>query len=117
MNHIKYLAVLLLMITVISACSSQSSQDKISSQEKSSDTITQQKKNYEGAGMVISIPPNKKMIVIRHGVIPGFMDAMTMPFNVSDSSILTGIQPKDSIRLFIEYDGNRAVLAGLKIIR
>ncbi|MFQ5569939.1 MAG: copper-binding protein [Rhodothermales bacterium] len=53
---------------------------------------------YEAVGMVVSIMANKKFVIIDHEAIPGYMDAMSMPFPVADSTVLRGIQPGDSIR-------------------
>lgn len=71
---------------------------------------------YEGKGMVLSITPNKKQIIINHEDIPGFMEAMTMPFNVPDSSLLEGISARDSILLSIDYDGTTVILKEIKNI-
>jgi Cu/Ag efflux protein CusF len=42
------------------------------------------------------------------------MKRLTMPFNVSDSLLLEGIHPKDSVKIFIDYDGTNVVLKKLK---
>lgn len=57
---------------------------------------------YHAAGVVQSITPSKSHVVIAHETIPGFMDAMTMPFAVGDTSILAGIQPGDSVRFTLD---------------
>lgn len=98
---------------ILSSCSSVPKQDNVSVINTSSDSVSESQNkinNYEGAGVVISITPNKKQVIIKHGTIPGFMEAMTMPFNVSDSSLLDDIHPKDSVKLFIEYDGTNVAL-------
>lgn len=61
-------------------------------------------------GLVKSIPPNKKQIIVDHGEVPGFMMAMRMPFNVSDTMMLEGIKPSDSVSLDISFDGKEIVL-------
>jgi len=61
-------------------------------------------------GLVKSIPPNKKQIIIDHGDVPGFMMAMRMPFNVPDTMMLEGIKPSDSVSLAISFDGEAIVL-------
>lgn len=57
---------------------------------------------FKASGTVISIPPGKRNIIVRHGDIPGFMDAMTMPFPVKDSTVLKDIAVKDSISFIIQ---------------
>jgi Cu/Ag efflux protein CusF len=71
---------------------------------------------YHAHGVVKSIPPNKKQIVIDHGEIPGFMRAMTMPFNLPDSNMVEGIKPNDSVAMVIQYDGEVIVLKEISLI-
>jgi len=52
---------------------------------------------FHGIGIVKNITPSKTYVVIDHQRIPGFMDAMSMPFQVRDSTILRGIAPEDAI--------------------
>lgn len=72
---------------------------------------------YETTGAVVSITPNKKMVMISHHEIPNFMMAMTMPFAVKDTSLLDGIQVRDSVKLLIEQRGNDIALKGLQLLR
>lgn len=102
---------------ILSNCSSDPKQDNVSVINTPADSISepQNKTNkYEGTGVVISITPNKKQVIIKHSTIPGFMEAMTMPFNVPDSSLLAGVHPKDSVNLFIEYDGTNVELKEIR---
>jgi protein SCO1/2 len=46
---------------------------------------------------VLSVRPERLLIVIRHEDIPGFMPAMTMPFSVKDRRLLEGRAPGDRI--------------------
>lgn len=52
---------------------------------------------YDLRGQVISIYSLNNEITIKHGEIPGFMPAMTMPFKVKDLSLLEGRMPGDFI--------------------
>lgn len=117
MKKYKTWVVLSAVIIFLSGCSSEPKRNEKLKSVPSNDIISQSKKkvnHYEGEGIVISITPNKKQVIIKHGVIPGFMEAMTMPFNVPDSSLLAGIHPKDSVKLLIEYDGTNVTLQYLK---
>jgi protein SCO1/2 len=53
---------------------------------------------YQAVGVVRSVTPSGSHIVVRHEAIPGFMDAMTMPFAVADSVSVDGLQRGDRIR-------------------
>jgi protein SCO1 len=52
---------------------------------------------FEVQGVVREIKDAGKVAVIRHEKIPGYMDAMSMPFKTRDQKVLNGIQPGDEI--------------------
>ncbi|MCW5559001.1 MAG: SCO family protein [Verrucomicrobiae bacterium] len=54
--------------------------------------------NYDARGVVLSLQPEKKTVVIRHEEIPGYMMAMTMPLEVRDTNELASLHPGDGIR-------------------
>src|SRR5437868_5959565 len=45
--------------------------------------------NYSVRGVVKEIKSAERQLVIAHESIPDFMEAMTMPFNLKDETILT----------------------------
>ncbi len=71
---------------------------------------------YETVGVVANVLANKKFVVIRHAAIPGYMDAMSMPFAVDDSALLDGIAPQDSVRFRFAASPGRVVLRTLEKI-
>jgi protein SCO1/2 len=48
-------------------------------------------------GVVKTVEPENGQVIIAHESIPGFMDAMTMPFRVKDPSVPAAIQAGDSV--------------------
>src|SRR6266852_4947763 len=48
-------------------------------------------------GVVVGLKPKEKSVEIKHEAIPGYMPAMTMPFDVRDTNELAGLQPGDSV--------------------
>ena len=62
-----------------------------------------------GEGKVIAVVPAGNQIVIEHGDIKGFMDAMTMGYKVSSPSLLDGIKAGDAIRFTIDMQ-NKAIV-------
>ena len=67
-------------------------------------------RHYEAVGVVVSFMGVKKFVNVDHETIPGFMNAMTMPFEVKDSTLLRGIQEGDSITFtFTVADGIQAI--------
>ena len=65
---------------------------------------------YAGHGVVKAIDPTKTSVTIAHEEIPGFMKAMTMPFEVSSPSVLAGIAVGDTVDFSFTYDGQRVVI-------
>lgn len=55
-------------------------------------------KEYEVTGVIKEVRPAGPDVVVRHDPIPGYMEAMTMPFPVRDASLLMPLQPGDSVR-------------------
>jgi protein SCO1/2 len=48
---------------------------------------------YPVSGLVVSVDPSHRTFVVSCDRIPGYMDAMVMPFSVRDSKELTGVAP------------------------
>jgi protein SCO1 len=53
-------------------------------------------------GVVKELEPDGKTAVIRHEAIPGYMEAMTMPFEVRDTNLLHGLKPGDTISFALD---------------
>ena len=72
------------------------------------DTTSSQ--HYEAVGVIVSFMAEKKFVNIAHETIPGFMNAMTMPFEVKDTTLLHGFHEGDSVTFhFTVADGIRAI--------
>ena len=54
-------------------------------------------KVYKLRGKVVETNPAKGEVTLDHDAIPGFMDAMTMPYKLKDTSILSELHPGDVI--------------------
>lgn len=52
-----------------------------------------QPQRYTANGMVISVDAPHQTVTISHPAIPGYMDAMAMPFHVKDPKSLNGLVP------------------------
>jgi len=55
-----------------------------------------------GEGVVIALRPEKQQIVLEHGEIKGFMEAMTMGYKATPTSLLTSVKPGDKVRFTID---------------
>ena len=89
----------LLAVLLAAGCSSERGEDRIA---------------YEVRGTVVRVEAARRSVVIDHEAIPGFMEAMTMPFEVRDSSILDGIGKGDRVEFRMLVQGNHAWIASLQ---
>jgi Cu/Ag efflux protein CusF len=62
-----------------------------------------------GEGEVIATVPNASQIVVEHGEIQGFMEAMTMGYRVDPASLLAGLKQGDRVRFTIDVQ-RRAII-------
>ncbi len=65
-------------------------------------------------GKVVTTVPNASQIVVEHGEIKGFMDAMTMGYRVEPPSLLDGLKFGDKVRFTIDV-ANKAIIKIEKI--
>jgi protein SCO1 len=70
-------------------------------------STTQSAKNYHLKGKVVSIDKQGKMLNVDSESIPGFMDAMTMPYKVKPEGELDKLHPGDVITadLLVQDEG------------
>ena len=61
-----------------------------------------EQKTVVGEGKVVATVPNASQIVVEHGEIKGFMEAMTMGYRIDPPSLLEGLHPGDKIRFTID---------------
>ena len=59
-------------------------------------------KHVSGEGKVIATMPGANQLVIEHGEIKGFMDAMTMGYRVEPPSLIEGLKSGDQVRFTID---------------
>lgn len=59
---------------------------------------------YEGEGEVRIVDPKEKVLVVKHGQIPGFMGAMTMGYPVNSLDLLKGLKKGDKIKFKIDAE-------------
>jgi protein SCO1/2 len=60
-------------------------------------SANQNYKVYHLRGKVVSTDPARGEVTLDHEAIPGFMDAMTMPYKLKDPGILSELHPGDVI--------------------
>jgi protein SCO1/2 len=78
-------AVLLCFCGVLSGC------------RKSTEAIPKTTKEFQVKGKIIATDPEHAEITLQHEAIPGFMEAMTMPYKVGRKEIVNELHPGDII--------------------
>jgi len=65
---------------------------------------------YDVRGLVLKVDSPRKTMVVSCESIPGYMEAMTMPFTVRDPRVLEGLQPGTTVEftLVVEEDSSYA---------
>ena len=58
---------------------------------------------------MVATVPSAAQIVVEHGEIKGFMDAMTMGYRVEPPSLLDGLKFGDKVRFTIDVP-NKAII-------
>jgi protein SCO1/2 len=53
---------------------------------------------FQAKGLVVEVKAREKQVEVKHEAIPGYMPAMTMPFDVKDTNELAGLEPGQLIR-------------------
>ncbi|HEY6331163.1 MAG TPA: SCO family protein, partial [Blastocatellia bacterium] len=64
-----------------------------------------EERRYELKGKVVSIDPELKEVTVDHQAIPGYMDAMTMPYVLKDEWAYGILKPGDQINATLVVDG------------
>ncbi len=107
--------VVLALFFALTGCNSGGKDTAASADAAQIDSTPVASETFHGIGVVKNITPSKTYMVIDHQAIPGFMDAMSMPFPVRDSMILRGIHPHDAIAFDVTVeDGSPYVSAVAK---
>ena len=74
-------------------------------------------KIYKLHGKVISIDKLGHQLIIDHDAIPGFMDAMTMPYSVKDDAMLGQVSAGDEIEADLRVQEDKAEIVALKVLK
>jgi protein SCO1/2 len=62
--------------------------------------------SHAAKGIVIEVSPAEKKVTIKHDAIAGYMQGMTMPFDVKETNELAGLQPGDPVSFRLNVQGN-----------
>jgi protein SCO1/2 len=67
-------------------------------------------RRFDLTGRVVSVDAEERRLVVNHDEVPGFMQAMTMPFSVHDNAALETVSPGDEIQAVLVVTGDRSWL-------
>jgi Cu/Ag efflux protein CusF len=84
---------------------------RLSAQGSSNDTV----KHYVLTGTVQSIDVKNHEVVVDGDDVPGYMDAMAMPYSVPDEKALKALAVGDKIRADLIVKGDDAHLENIKV--
>src|SRR5215471_7496415 len=65
---------------------------------------------YELKGKVVMVDKRDQTVTVAHDAIPGYMDAMSMPFKLKDSRLLRDMAEGDRIQATLVVTGLRSWL-------
>lgn len=68
-------------------------------------------------GMVVRVDVARHTLTVSHDVIPGYMPAMTMPFEVKAGSALDGLAPGTVVTFTLTVDGVTSWADAIRIVR
>jgi protein SCO1/2 len=71
---------------------------------------------HQARGLVLRVDPAASSLTVSHDQIPGYMDAMVMPFSVRDSRALEEVRPGDRVAFRINVGKNRTVIDRLRLL-
>jgi protein SCO1/2 len=72
---------------------------------------------YELKGKVVMVDKKDQTVTVAHDAIPGYMDAMTMPFKLKDERLLRDMADGDRLQATLVVAGLRSWLEDVVIIR
>lgn len=108
------LFVLFISITLSVGCLDGGDKSESASDDATSESIVGLQ-TYSVTGRVRSITPDRDFIMVYHDAIEGLMDAMTMPFAVQDTTLVSGLTAGDSVHFEISVGNGEAVVTSIKI--
>ena len=68
-------------------------------------------------GKIMSVDKLGQELIVDHDAIPGFMEAMTMPYPVSDKAMLDRVGTGDEIQADLRVTGEQIAIDKLDIVR
>ncbi len=103
------MGILLLVLLSTVSC------NKSSIQKPSPEVGESSTKRYHLKGKVVSVDKRAKMVNVYSEAIPGFMDAMNMPYQVKPESELDKLSPGDAVTADVVVQDEKAWLENIAV--
>ena len=107
----KTFSITIVLLVLLSAVSCS----KNTVQKPSPEVSQSSGKRYHLKGKVVSIDKQGKMVNVDSEAIPGFMDAMTMPYQVKPESELDKLSPGDAVTADVVVQDEKAWLENIAV--
>jgi protein SCO1 len=102
-----------LFALLATSCDKKSTQGTTQSAAQPTGSVSA--KHYHLKGKIVSIDKQGKMLNVDSEAIPGFMDAMTMPYKVKPESELDKLHPGDVITADLQVQDEGAWLQNITV--
>jgi protein SCO1 len=89
----------------------------VSCTKSSNQTAAPAVQRYHLKGKVVSVDKRANMLNVDSEAIPGFMDAMTMPYEVKPASAMDKLSPGDAITADVVVQGDNSWLENIVVTR
>jgi len=86
-------------------------------QKKPEATAAATGRRYEVKGKVVAVDKAKHRVTLDHEEIPGYMEAMIMPYTLKDEQILSELAPGDQLQATLVVDANSSWLENVTFTR
>jgi protein SCO1/2 len=73
-------------------------------------------KHYSLHGKIMSVDKIGHELIIDHDAIPGFMEAMTMPYSVTEDKLLNQVSPGDEIKADLKVQGDHIAIDRVQVL-
>jgi protein SCO1/2 len=104
-------AALLVLLLSLVACNKGENQPTVVMPPQ----VTAGAKRYHLQGKVVSVDKRANMLNVDGEAIPGFMAAMTMPYNVKPATQLDQLSPGDAITADVVLQGDNSWLENIAV--
>lgn len=75
------------------------------------------RQEFEIEGKVVAVDKSARRVTLDHKAIPGYMDAMTMPFAIRDPDYFDILRPGDELRGVLVIEGGRSYIDSISVQR